>query len=118
MNSGEKATCVIETSSITRLKRKARLVKFSRTSLDTFFAPMIQPLAPHERNVSTHHLSLRNKLAGVKLSNNTFEDLVDNGRQHAFVIIGSQFPIDVGKFRRAGPRQYTAGNVDHLQIWA
>ena len=35
VNSGEKATCVIETSSSTILKRSARRVRFSRTSLDT-----------------------------------------------------------------------------------
>ena len=35
VNSGEKATCVIETSSSTRLKRNARRVRFSRTSRDT-----------------------------------------------------------------------------------
>ncbi len=35
VNSGEKATCVIETSSRTMLKRIARLIRFSRTSLDT-----------------------------------------------------------------------------------
>ena len=36
VNSGEKATCVIETSSSTMLKRSARRVRFSRTSLDTY----------------------------------------------------------------------------------
>jgi len=35
VNSGEKATCVIETSSKTRLNRRARLVRFSRTSRET-----------------------------------------------------------------------------------
>lgn len=35
VNSGEKATCVMDTSSNTRLKILARAVKFSRTSLET-----------------------------------------------------------------------------------
>lgn len=36
VNSGEKATWVIETSSRTMLKRSARRVRFSRTSLETY----------------------------------------------------------------------------------
>ena len=36
VNSGEKATCVMETSSSTILNLKARCVRFSRTSRDTF----------------------------------------------------------------------------------
>lgn len=36
VNSGEKATWVIETSSRTMLKRRARRVRFSRTSLETY----------------------------------------------------------------------------------
>lgn len=35
VNSGEKATCVIDTSSRTILKRLARIVKFSLTRRDT-----------------------------------------------------------------------------------
>jgi len=36
VNSGENATCVMETSSRTRLNRNALLVKFSRTSRETY----------------------------------------------------------------------------------
>lgn len=36
VNSGENATCVIETSSRTTLNRNALLVKFSRTSRETY----------------------------------------------------------------------------------
>jgi hypothetical protein len=38
VNSGEKATWVIDTSSKTRLNRSARLVRFSRTSRETCIA--------------------------------------------------------------------------------
>src|ERR1700760_4946371 len=42
VNSGENATCVIETSSMTRPNRAARLTRFSRTSLDTCHQGYIQ----------------------------------------------------------------------------
>ena len=94
VNSGEKATCVIETSSRTRLKRSARRVRFSRTSLDTCVGPRRGLVRPRGGLASwawdaTHLLALGDDLAGVELSDNTLEDLVNDRRQYTLVVVGA-----------------------------
>lgn len=60
--------------------------------------------------------SLRDKLTGIKLGNNTFQDLIDNRWQHPFVIIFTELAIDGWKTGYIGSRKYTASDVNHLQV--
>jgi hypothetical protein len=38
---------------------------------------------------------LGDKLRGVELGDNGFEDLVDNGREDSFIVVGSELPVTV-----------------------
>lgn len=93
VNSGEKATCVIETSSSTILKRSARRVKFSLTSLDTYVSRLAPRGAGNAQRVA-YLLTLSDDLTRVELGDYALEYLVDNGRQNAFIIIGAQLSVD------------------------
>ena len=100
VNSGEKATCVIETSSNTRLNRSARRVRFSRTSRDTYRTRSIVNKASRNQGRlkrGTNLLTLSDNLAGVKLRHHAFEDLVHNGRQDTFIIVGAQLAVNSRK---------------------
>lgn len=63
-----------------------------------------------------NHLSLRNQLAGIELGDNAFENLVDDGRQNALIVVGAEGSIDLGQGVDLGPREDTAGDVNHLQV--
>lgn len=116
MNSVEKATCVIDTSSRTRLNRVARSVRFSRTSRETWFVIMLLDT----KNIvddGAYVFTLSDQLAGVELGNHALQDLVHNGRKDAFIIVLAKLAVDCGKGLCAWSGKDTAGNVDHLKIW-
>ena len=120
VNSGEKATCVIETSSSTILKRSARRVKFSRTNLDTCVSPWRARLGPRGAGNAqrvAYLFTLSDDLTRVELCDDALEYLVDDGRQDAFIIISAQLSVDGGQCRNVGTREDTTRNVDHLQVW-
>lgn len=61
-------------------------------------------------------LTLGDQLAGVELSDNALQDLVDNGGQHTLVKVLAKGTVNLWQSIDAGPGQDTAGDVDHLQI--
>lgn len=79
----------------------------------------VEPRSSPDQVVSyqpTDVLSLRNKLAGVELRDNTLEDLIDDRRQNALIVIRAEGAIDLGKGVDPRPRQHTASDVHHLQV--
>lgn len=50
-----------------------------------------------EGEENSYHFTLRNELASIELSDHALQDLVDDGGQNSFIIIGSQFTIDLRK---------------------
>ena len=79
------------------LKRSARRVRFSRTSLDTCVSPWRVRLGPRgvgNAERAAYLFTLSDDLAGVKLSDDALKHLVDNGRQDALIIIGAQLAVD------------------------
>jgi hypothetical protein len=63
-----------------------------------------------------HSLTLSDKLRGVELSNNRFENFINDGRKDTLVIVLTKGAIDGGKLVYSRLRKHTAGNVDHLKI--
>ena len=61
-------------------------------------------------------LTLCDELGGVELGDDALEDLVDNRGQDALVVVGAEGAVDLGQGVDAGPREDTAGDVDHLQV--
>ena len=70
-------------------------------------------IIPHEPR---HVLTLRNQLTGIELRDHALEHLVDDTRQHALVVVGTERAVDLWQGVDARPREHTAGDVDHLQV--
>lgn len=74
--------------------------------------------SPHQvvSHQSTNVLSLRNELAGVKLRHNALQNLIDDRRQDAFIVVCAEGAIDLRECIDTRPRQHTTGDVHHLQV--
>ena len=51
------------------------------------------------------------------MSNHTLENFVDDGRKDALIIVGTKGTVDLGESFDPRPREHTAGDVDHLQVF-
>lgn len=65
---------------------------------------------------SRYLCSLGDELRGVELCHHALQDLVDDGRQDALVVVLSQVLVEEGKAGRQRPGQDSERDVDHLQI--
>jgi hypothetical protein len=61
-------------------------------------------------------LTLCDELRSIELCDHALQHFVDNRRQHALVVVGSQCAVYLGQGIDSGSRQNTAGDVDHLQV--
>ena len=76
--------------------------------------------APHEifADEARDHLALGDELARVELRDDALEHLVDDGRQHALVVVLAELAVDRGERRDRRPREHAAADVHHLQVCA
>ena len=79
------------------LKRCARRDKDSRTSLGDA-------------------LSLCDQLTSIELGDDGFQDLVDDGRQDALVVVLSEGSVYLGEVRDIGSGQYSAAYVHLVDV--
>ncbi len=70
-------------------------------------------VVPHELG---NHISLGDQLAGVELSDDALEHLVDDGGEDALVVVLAEGAVDLGEGLDIGPGEHTAGDVDHLEV--
>lgn len=76
--------------------------------------------APHQifADESRDHFALCDELARVELGDDALEDLVDDGRQHALVVVLAELAVYGRERLDRRPREHAAADVDHLQVCA
>lgn len=75
--------------------------------------------SPHEvvSDQPADVLTLSDQLTGIELRHDALEHLVDDRRQDPLVVVCSKRPVDLRQSLDPRPRQHTAGDVDHLQVF-
>jgi hypothetical protein len=107
------------TADLLRLNRRGELGRERDVGDGYVVQDDVEPQrAPHEvlADEAGDHLALGDELARVELGDDALEDLVDDRRQHALVVVLPELAVD-GRERGDGrPREHPAADVDHLQV--